>query len=88
LRYTNIGSIVDVPAVVEFAKTLPNVVYADENLFTCSQDTQQAMKEIIDEYKLNRVVVSSCSPLTHEPLFQETLREAGLNPYLFEMANT
>jgi len=83
----NIGSIVDVPAVVEFAKTLPNVVYADENLFTCSQDTQQAMKEIIEEYKLNRVVVSSCSPLTHEPLFQETLREAGLNPYLFEMAN-
>ena len=83
----NIGSIVDVPGVVEFAKTLPNVVYAGENLFTCSQDTQQAMKEIIDEYKLNRVVVSSCSPSTHEPLFQETLREAGLNPYLFEMAN-
>ncbi|MEA1972456.1 MAG: 4Fe-4S binding protein, partial [Candidatus Cloacimonadota bacterium] len=83
----NIGSVVDVPGAVEFAKSLPNVVYANDNLFTCSQDTQQAMKEIIDEYKLNRVVVASCSPSTHEPLFQETLREAGLNPYLFEMAN-
>ena len=83
----NIGSIVDVPDVVKFSKTLPNVVYAEENLFTCSQDTQQKMKEVIKEYKLNRVVVSSCSPSTHEPLFQETLREAGLNPYLFDMAN-
>lgn len=83
----NIGSIVDVPAVVEYAKTLPDVVYAEDNLFTCSQDTQVKMKEIIEEYKLNRVVVSSCSPSTHEPLFQETLRDAGLNPYLFDMAN-
>ena len=83
----NIGSIVDVPGAVEFAKKLPNVVYAGENLFTCSQDTQQQMKEIIEEYKLNRVVVASCSPSTHEALFQETMREAGLNPYLFEMAN-
>jgi heterodisulfide reductase subunit A len=63
------------------------VVYANDNLFTCSQDTQQTMTEVIKEYKLNRVVVSSCSPGTHEPLFQETLREAGLNPYLFDMAN-
>lgn len=83
----NIGSVVDVPAAVEFAKKLPNVVYAGDNLFTCSQDTQQQMKEIIEEYNLNRVVVASCSPSTHEPLFQETMREAGLNPYLFEMAN-
>jgi len=83
----NIGSIVDVPGSVEFAKSLPNVVYAGENLFTCSQDTQQQMKEIIEEHKLNRVVVASCSPSTHEALFQETLRETGLNPYLFEMAN-
>ena len=83
----NIGSIVDVPGAVEFAKSLPNVVYAGENLFTCSQDTQIKMKEIIEEYKLNRVVVASCSPSTHEALFQETMREAGLNPYLFEMAN-
>jgi heterodisulfide reductase subunit A len=84
---TNIGSIVDVPAVTAYAKTLPDVVYAGENLFTCSQDTQETMKELIEEYKLNRVVVSSCSPSTHEPLFQETIREAGLNRYLFSMAN-
>ncbi|TET91061.1 MAG: CoB--CoM heterodisulfide reductase iron-sulfur subunit A family protein [Methanomassiliicoccales archaeon] len=83
----NIGSVVDVPAVVEYAKTLPNVVYADENLFTCSDDTQTKMKEIINEQKLNRVIVASCSPRTHEPLFQETCRQAGLNQYLFEMAN-
>jgi heterodisulfide reductase subunit A len=83
----NIGSIVDVPAVVEYAKTLPGVIYAEENLFTCSQDTQEKMKKVIEEQKLNRVVVSSCSPSTHEPLFQETLKEAGLNPYLFDMAN-
>jgi len=84
---TNIGSIVDVPAVTAYAKTLPDVVFAGENLFTCSQDTQETMKELIEEHKLNRVVVSSCSPSTHEPLFQETIREAGLNPYLFNMAN-
>ncbi|MCK4448465.1 MAG: FAD-dependent oxidoreductase, partial [Candidatus Marinimicrobia bacterium] len=83
----NIGGIVDVPSTVEYAKTLPNVVYAEENLFTCSQDTQQKIKTIIEEYRLNRVVVASCSPSTHEPLFQETLRESGLNPYLFDMAN-
>ena len=83
----NIGSIVNVPEVVEYAKSLPNVVFADENLFTCSQDTQVHIREAIEKYKLNRVVVSSCSPSTHEPLFQETLRDAGLNPYLFDMAN-
>lgn len=83
----NIGGVVDVPSVVESAKTLPNVVYAEDNLFTCSQDTQRKIKDIINEHKLNRVVVASCSPRTHEPLFQETLREAGLNPHLFEMAN-
>ncbi len=83
----NIGSVVDVPSVVEYAKTLPNVVYAEDNLFTCSQDTQERIKAAIEEYGLNRVVVASCSPRTHEPLFQETLREAGLNPSLFEMAN-
>ena len=83
----NIGSVVDVPAVVEYARTLPNVTYTESNLFTCSQDTQQTIKEKIKEHNLNRVVVASCSPTTHEPLFQETLKEAGLNPYLFEMAN-
>ena len=83
----NIGAYVDVPEVSEFAKTLPNVVYADRNLFTCSQDTQEKIKKAIEEYRLNRVVVASCTPRTHEPLFRETIREAGLNPYLFEMAN-
>jgi heterodisulfide reductase subunit A len=79
--------VVDVPSVNEFARTLPGVVYVDENLYTCSQDTQEKMKKAIVEHGLNRVVVASCSPRTHEPLFQETIREAGLNKYLFEMAN-
>ncbi|MEM2386952.1 MAG: FAD-dependent oxidoreductase, partial [Candidatus Bathyarchaeia archaeon] len=83
----NIGGIVRVPEVVEYAKTLPNVVYAEDNLYTCSDDTQKRIKEKIKEYNLNRVVVASCTPRTHEPLFRETVREAGLNPYLFEMAN-
>jgi heterodisulfide reductase subunit A len=83
----NIGGIVNVPEVVEYAKTLPNVVYAEANLYTCSQDTQKLIKEKIQQNNLNRVVVASCTPRTHEPLFRETVQEAGLNPYLFEMAN-
>jgi len=83
----NIGSVVDVKSVVDYAKTLPNVVYAEENLYSCSQDTQERIKELIKEHNLNRVVVASCSPRTHEPLFQETIQEAGLNRYLFELAN-
>ena len=83
----NIGGIVDVPAVKDYAATLPYVVYTDENLFTCSQDTQDLIKEKIIEHKLNRVVVASCSPKTHEAMFMETLEACGLNKYLFEMAN-
>ena len=83
----NIGGVADVPQITEYASTLPHVVVTDENLFTCSQDTQDTIKERIHEYKLNRVVVASCSARTHEPLFQDTIREAGLNPYLFSMAN-
>ncbi|WP_027364144.1 FAD-dependent oxidoreductase [Desulfotruncus alcoholivorax] len=83
----NIASVVDVPSTVEYVKTLPNVVYATNNLYACSQDSQAAMKELIEKHKLNRIVVASCSPRTHKPLFQETMREAGLNPSLFEMAN-
>ena len=83
----NIGLVVNVPEVVEYAKTLPNVVFATENLYTCSSDTQEKIKEIINNFRLNRVVVSACTPRTHEPLFQSTIREAGLNKYLFEMAN-
>ncbi len=83
----NIGSVVDVPAVVEHAMTLPGVAYAEHNLYTCSQDTQERIRQRIQENGLNRVVVASCTPRTHEPLFQDTLRAAGLNPHLFEMAN-
>jgi heterodisulfide reductase subunit A-like polyferredoxin len=83
----NIGGVVNVPGVVDYARTLPGVVFADQNLFTCSQDTQQKIRQAIDDHKLNRVVVASCTPRTHEPLFQETLAEAGLNPHLFTMAN-
>ena len=77
----------NVPAVKEYASTLPNVVHADENLYTCSQDTQEKIKNAVKEHGLNRVIVASCSPRTHEPMFRETIREAGLNKFLFEMAN-
>ncbi|MDH3568142.1 MAG: FAD-dependent oxidoreductase, partial [Desulfobacteraceae bacterium] len=83
----NIGGIADVPAIAAYAKGLSNVAYVEENLFTCSQDTQDKMVEVIKEQKLNRIVVAACTPRTHEPLFQETLRNAGLNAYLFDMAN-
>jgi heterodisulfide reductase subunit A len=83
----NIGGVVDVPTVMKYAETLPNVVYAERNLYTCSSDTQERIKEKVKEYNLNRVIVASCTPRTHEPLFQETIQEAGLNRYLFEMAN-
>ncbi|MBI5556279.1 MAG: CoB--CoM heterodisulfide reductase iron-sulfur subunit A family protein [Deltaproteobacteria bacterium] len=83
----NIASVVDVAAVSAYAGTLPDVVFSQANLFTCSQDTINQMISIIKEQDLNRVVVASCSPRTHEPLFQETLRDAGLNKFLFEMAN-
>ncbi len=84
---TNIAGVVRVLDVVEYARTLPGVVYAENNLYTCSNDTQERIKEKIKEHSLNRVVVASCTPRTHEPLFRNTAREAGLNPYLFEMAN-
>jgi heterodisulfide reductase subunit A-like polyferredoxin len=84
---TNIAGVVNVPAVVEYAKTLPDVAYAENNLYTCSNDTQERIKEKISEHNLNRVVVASCTPRTHEPLFRNTTREGGLNAYLFEMAN-
>ena len=83
----NIASVVDVKEVTRYAATLPNVVYSTDYLFTCSQDSQEKVKEIIKENGLNRVVVAACSPRTHEPLFQETMKDSGLNKYLFEMAN-
>jgi heterodisulfide reductase subunit A len=84
---TNIAGVVDVAGVARYAKGLPFVEYVDENLFSCSQDSQETITKAIEEHKLNRVVVASCSPQTHEPLFQETVRNAGINKYLFEMAN-
>jgi heterodisulfide reductase subunit A2 len=83
----NIGGVVNVPAVREYARTLPFVVYVEDNLYTCSQDTQVKMAQVIQDQGINRVVVAACTPRTHEPLFQETLINAGLNKYLFEMAN-
>jgi len=84
---TNIAGVVDVPAVAEFAKSLPAVVHVEDNLFSCSQDTQDKITQVVKEQGLNRVVVAACSPLTHEALFQETIANAGINKYLFEMAN-
>jgi len=83
----NIGGVINVPALTEYVATLPGVTVADQNLFTCSTDTQGKILNFIKEHQLNRVVVASCSPRTHMPMFQETVREAGLNPYLFDMAN-
>ena len=84
---TNIAGVVDIPQVVEFVKELPHVEFVSDNLFTCSTETQQTLVEQIRKHRLNRIVVAACSPKTHEPLFQDTLRKAGLNPYLFELAN-
>jgi len=78
---------VDVPEVVKYAETLPNVAYAERNLYTCSSEGLRKIKEAIEKYNLNRVVVASCTPRTHEPLFRATCEEAGVNKYLFEMAN-
>ncbi len=84
---TNIAGVVNVPSVVEYARTLPNVVYAENNLYSCSNDSLERIKEKIKEHGLNRVVVASCTPRTHEGLFRSSVRAAGLNPYYFEMAN-
>ena len=83
----NIGGVIDVPGVRDYAASLPFVEYVGDNLYSCSQDTQDAITRIIQEQKLNRIVVAACTPRTHEPLFQETLINAGLNKYLFEMVN-
>jgi heterodisulfide reductase subunit A len=83
----NIAGTVDVPAVVERARSLPGVRHAQELLFACAEDSQKAIKEAIRGNDLTHIVVSACTPRTHEPLFQKTLREAGLNPFVFEFAN-
>ncbi|MDP1761105.1 MAG: FAD-dependent oxidoreductase, partial [Deltaproteobacteria bacterium] len=83
----NIASIVDVEALAEYARTLPSVVYADHFTFTCATDSLENMRQVIEAESLNRIVVAACSPRTHEPLFRENLRQAGLNKYLFRMVN-
>ena len=83
----NIAGVVDVKEVVRYASTLPDVVIAKDHMYMCSSGGLDMIKEAIKEYKLNRVVVAACTPRTHEPLFRQTCAEAGLNPYLFEMAN-
>ena len=84
---SNIAGTVDVPQVVEFVKGLPSVAVAREYKFMCSDPGQSMIKDDIKNLKLNRVVVASCSPLLHEPTFRHAVLEAGMNPYLFEMAN-
>jgi heterodisulfide reductase subunit A len=83
----NIGGVVNVPAVVEYARTLPNVAYAEDNIYTCSEAGLASIKEAVKKHGLNRVIVASCTPRTHEPLFRSACQEVGLNKYLFEMAN-
>jgi heterodisulfide reductase subunit A len=84
---SNIASVVDVEAVVQRTRTLPYVVLAERNVYTCADDTQDQIKDKIVKHRLNRVIVASCTPRTHEAIFRDTLRDAGLNPYLLEMAN-
>ena len=78
----NIGGVADIPAIKEYVQTIPDVVFVQDNLFSCSQDAQKQMIEKIKEHDLNRVVVAACSPSTHQPIFQDMLRSAGLNKYL------
>lgn len=83
----NIAGVIDVASVAEYARTLPYVVYADDGAFVCSTDALAKMRDLVESERLNRVVVASCSPRTHEPLFQDNLRQIGLNKYLFKLAN-
>ncbi|MBN1806173.1 MAG: FAD-dependent oxidoreductase [Sedimentisphaerales bacterium] len=84
---SNIGGVIDCEKVADYAKNLKDVKFSTDLMYSCSPDGLAAIKEKIEEHNLNRIVVASCTPRTHEPLFQKTIRESGLNPYLFEMAN-
>jgi len=84
---SNIAGVIDVTDVTEYASHLPDVVHAENTIYTCAADSLKLIQERIEEHGLNRVIVASCTPRTHEPIFRETIRGAGLNPYLFEMAN-
>ena len=83
----NIAGVLDMAELVEYSKTLPDVVYVKENRYTCADPGQDEIRKGISEYKLNRVVVASCSPRMHEPTFRKCVEDAGLNPFLYEMAN-
>ena len=83
----NISGVVDVPSTVEYCKTLPNVVHAQNQVFSCATNSAKEITDMTKEKGLNRVVVAACSPRTLEPLFRDTLREAGINQYYYEMAN-
>ncbi len=84
---SNIAGFIDVPAVAEYAKTLPGVVFAKHNLYSCSESGTQSIKDAIREHKLNRVVVAACTPRTHEPVFRAACEDEGLNQFLFEFVN-
>ncbi len=84
---SNIGGLIDVKEVAEYAKSLPNVVFTQDNLYTCSETGLAQIKKGVTEHNLNRVVVASCTPRTHEPLFRETIKDVGLNEYLFQFVN-
>ncbi|MCX5803244.1 MAG: heterodisulfide reductase, partial [Proteobacteria bacterium] len=84
---SNIGGVVNVPEVVEYAKNLKNVVFADESKWSCSVDALAQLQKAIKDNNINRVVVAACTPRTHEPLFKRTVKEAGLNPYLLEFVS-
>jgi heterodisulfide reductase subunit A len=84
---TNIGGLIDCKALAEYAKGFPHVIHAEDNLYTCSETGLTSIKKAIEEHNLNRVIVASCTPRTHEPLFRECVSEAGLNPYLFNFVN-
>jgi len=83
----NIAGVIDIKELIEYAKTLPDVAYVKDNRYTCADPGQDEIRKGIKEYKLNRVIVAACSPRMHEPTFRRTVSEAGLNPFLFEMAN-
>jgi heterodisulfide reductase subunit A len=83
----NIAGTIDVKDLTEYARSLPDVVYAKDNRYTCADPGQDEIRKAMEEHNLNRVVVAACSPRMHEPTFRKTCAEAGLNPYFFEMAN-
>ncbi|MHC1609752.1 MAG: FAD-dependent oxidoreductase [Candidatus Methanofastidiosia archaeon] len=83
----NIAGYMDVDDLAKYSLSLPNVEHSDTLMFACSQDAQLKIKTAIKEKNLNRVVVAACTPRTHEGLFQDTIREVGINKYLFDMAN-